>query len=146
MNAPKLAAAVVLALLPSLAGPAVAAPQEIKGKAILDHPCGKVSVEHMAKIHAGKFDEAFALGTPEMLKEWKAVPADQRQMMTEMMQKMTSSEADYKKQIEAGGVLTIDGTKGTLTVTEETKDENGTSKSTQTQNFEIHDKTCLISM
>jgi hypothetical protein len=143
MKTPVLAAAFVLALVPSLAG---AAPQEIKGKAILDHPCGKTSMEHMRLINAGKFDDAFALGTPAMIKEWKAMPADQKKMMTEIMQKMSSPEAEYKAKIEKGGVLTIDGAKATLNITEEVKDENGTSTSVQSQQFEINGKSCLITM
>ena len=35
---------------------------EIKGAAILDHPCGKVAVKHMGLVHAGKMDEATKLG------------------------------------------------------------------------------------
>ena len=142
MRTPILATALVLALTPALA----AAPQEIKGAAILDHPCGKVSVEHMKLINTGKFDDAMKLGSKAMLAEWSKMPADDRKMMTEMMQKMSSTEADYKAAVSKFGVLTVDGAKGTLVVTEEHKDANGTSTSTHSQDFEINGKTCLISM
>ncbi len=55
--------AVLLAGL-AIAGTASAA--DIKGAAILDHPCGKVAVKHMGLMHAGKVDEANKLSTKEM--------------------------------------------------------------------------------
>ncbi len=141
-----LAIAVVLAFTPTLAGTAAAAPQEIKGAAILEHPCGKVSVEHMKLINTGKFDDAMKLGSKAMLAEWNKMPAEDRKMMTEMMQKMSSTEAEYKAAVTKFGVLTVDGAKGTLVVTEEIKEATGTSTSTHSQDFEISGKTCLIGM
>lgn len=38
----------------------------MKGAAILDHLCGKVSIEQMGRVHAGKFDEGNKLTTKEM--------------------------------------------------------------------------------
>ena len=142
MKTPILATAVILAL--ALAGSATA--EEIKGAAILDHPCGKVSVEHMKLINTGKFDDAMKLASKSMLAEWNGMPAEQRKMMTEMMKELSSTEADYKASITKGGVLTVDGAKGNLVVTEEHKDANGTSTSTHSQDFEINGKTCLITM
>ena len=123
---------------------AAAAPQEIKGAAILDHACGKVAVKHMGLIHAGKFDEAMALGNAEMQKQWKALSAEDRKMMTGMMKEMSSTEADFSASIKAHGVLAVDGEKATLTVTEEHKDANGTSTSTHTEKFLIKGTTCTI--
>jgi hypothetical protein len=39
---------------------------QIKGAAILDHPCGKVAVKQMGLLRAGKFDDANRLTTKEM--------------------------------------------------------------------------------
>jgi len=135
-------AAGLLAL--ALAVPAAAAPQEIKGAAILDHACGKASVKHMGLIHAGKFDEAMALGSPSIQAQWKALSAEDKKMMTGMMKEMSSTEADYSASLKSKGVLTVDGETATLTVTEEHKDANGTSTSTHSEKFLIKGASCMI--
>jgi hypothetical protein len=117
---------------------------EIKGAAILDHPCGKVAVKHMGLVHAGKMEEASRLGTPEMQEKWNALPAKDRTMMTEMMKEMSKPEAQFADEIKAGGVLVVDGKSATLTVQQEHKDANGTSSDTLTQNYEIDGGKCLI--
>lgn len=127
--------------LPTLA---LAAPQEIRGAKILEHPCGKLSVQHMGLVHAGKIDEAFALGSKELQAQWKAAPAADRKMMAGMMQATSQTEADYTAAIKAGGVLVVDGATAKLTVTEEKKDANGTMTSTQSQSFSISGTTCTI--
>lgn len=137
---PALAAVVSLCLLPAAAARAA----EIKGAAILDHACGKTSVQQMALVHAGKMEESLKLSTPEMQKEWQAMPADDRKMMSGMMKDMSQSEADYKAAILAGGVLAVDGATATLTVKKEHKDENGSSTETMTQKFVIDAKGCWI--
>ena len=64
---PAILLSALLALAPlGLAGAADAPKTEIKGAAILDHPCGKVAVKQMGLIHAGKFEEANKLTSPEM--------------------------------------------------------------------------------
>lgn len=139
--------AVLLSALLSLASLARAeAPKtEIKGAAILDHPCGKVAVKQMGLIHAGKFDEANKLTTKELQDQWKAMPAKDREMMTGMMKEMSKSEADFAKDIKASGTLTVEGDHGTLTVKQEHKDANGSNTDTMTQNYVIDGKQCLIS-
>jgi len=142
--------AVLLSALLSLtpfarAGAAEAPKTEIKGAAILDHPCGKVAVKQMGLIHAGKFEEANKLTTKEMQDQWKAMPAKDREMMTGMMKEMSKSEADFAKDIKASGTLTVDGSHGTLTVEQEHKDANGSSTEKMTQNYVIDGKQCLIS-
>jgi len=137
-------AAGLAALTLILVVPAAAAPQQIKGAAILDHACGKVAVRHMGLVHAGKFDEAMALGSTDLQKEWKALPAEDRKMMTAMMKETSSTEADFSAAIKAHGVLAVDGDKATLTVTEEHKDANGSSTSTHTEKFLIKGATCTI--
>ncbi len=127
------------------AGAALAAATEIKGAAILDHPCGKVSAKHMALVHAGKMEEAVKLGTKEMQDQWKAMSADDRKMMTGMMKEMSQSDADYAAAVKAGGVLSVDGKNATLTMKTEHKDANGTSSETFTQKFAIDGTSCLIS-
>lgn len=136
----------LLSLTPlALAGAAEAPKTEIKGAAILDHPCGKVAVKQMGLIHAGKFEEANKLTTKEMQDQWKAMPAKDREMMTGMMKEMSRSEADFAKDIKAFGILTVEGDHATLTVKQEHKDENGSGTDTMTQNYVIDGKTCLIS-
>src|SRR5947199_3035324 len=136
----------LLSLAPlALAGAAEAPKTEIKGAAILDHPCGKVAVKQMGLIHAGKFDEANKLTTKEMQEQWKAMPAKDREMMTGVMKEMSKSEADFAKDIEASGTLTVEGDHATLTVKQEHKDANGSSTDTMTQNYVIDGNKCLIS-
>src|SRR5215831_9042786 len=99
-----------------LCSSAAAAGTEIKGAAILDHPCGKVSVKQMGLAHAGKMEEANKLTTKEMQEQWKAMPANDRTMMSGMMQAMSETEEDYAVPIKSIEVLVIDGMNTTLTV------------------------------
>jgi serine protease inhibitor ecotin len=125
-------------------GRAGAAPIEIKGAAILDHPCGKVAVKHMGLAHAGKMDEATRLDTQEMQDKWKSMPAADRKMMSEMMKEMSKTEAQLSADIKAGGVLAVDGNSGTLTIKREHKDANGSSTETWTQRYVIDGAKCLV--
>jgi hypothetical protein len=118
---------------------------EIRGDAILKHACGKVALQHMELIHAGKFDEATRLGTPEMQTQWKALPADDRAKMSEMMKELSVSKEQLSADIRTGGTLAIDGKNGTLTVTQKKKDANGSSTSTLTQHYALDGTTCRIS-
>lgn len=137
--------AVLLSLVAlSLAPLNAAVAKEVKGAAILDHACGKTSVQQMALVHAGKMEESLKLSTPEMQAEWNAMPADDKKMMSGMMKDMAQSEADYKAAIQAGGVLVVDGASATLTVKKEHKDANGSSTETMTQKFVIDAKGCWI--
>ena len=136
----------LLFLAPFASAFAAEAPKtEIKGAAILDHPCGKVAVKHMGLVHAGKMEEASRLGTPEMQEKWKALPAKDRTMMTEMMKEMSKPETQFADEIKAGGVLVVDGKSATLTVKQEHKDANGPSSDTLTQNYVLDGGKCLIS-
>ena len=141
--------AVLLSALLSLAplgraGAAETPKTEIKGAAILDHPCGKIAVKQMGLIHVGKFEEANKLTTKEMQEQWKAMPAKDRGMMTGMMKEMSKSEADFAKEIKAFGVLAVEGDHATLTLKQEHKDANGSSTDTMTQNYVIDGDKCLI--
>jgi hypothetical protein len=134
-----------LALFLTLLGSAQASPKtEVKGAAILDHPCGKVAIKHMGLIHDGKFEEATKLGTKEMQDQWKAMPADQRKMMTELMKATSEPSAQLASEIKAGGLLVVEGTGATVTVKKEHKDANGTTSETWTQNYVVDKGTCLI--
>src|SRR5215471_9219379 len=117
--------------LAMLSGPALAG-TEIKGAAILDHPCGKVAVKQMGLLHAGKVEEANKLTTKEMQEQWKAMPASDRTMMSGMMKAMSQTEDQYAADIKSNGVLKVDGQNATLTVKKTTKDKNGTSTETMT--------------
>jgi len=140
-----LVSATLLSFLLCATATAAQAKSEIKGAAILDHPCGKVAVKQMGLTHAGKFDEANKLSTKEMQDQWKAMPAKDRTMMSGMMKDMSETEEQYTADIKAGGVLVIDGQDATLTVQKKTKDANGTSTSTITQKFKLDGGQCLIS-
>ncbi len=118
---------------------------ELKGAAILNHPCGKVAVKQMGLTHAGNFDEANKLTTKEMQDQWKSMPAKDRTMMSGMMKEMSETEEQYSADIKANGLLVIDGQDATLTVQKKTKDANGTSTSTTTQKFKLDGGKCLIS-
>jgi len=118
---------------------------EIQGAAILDHPCGKVAVKHMGLVHAGKLEEAAKLGTQEMQDGWKALPADDRKMMTEMMKATSKSGEQFSAEIKAGGLLVVEGKSATLTVKQDHKDANGTSSETLTQRYVLDGATCRIS-
>src|SRR5262245_60125486 len=84
------------------------AASEVKGAAILDHPCGKVSVKQMGLVHAGKMAEANQLTTKEMQEQWKAMPEKDKTMMSGMMKEMSQTEAAYAAAIKANGVLVVD--------------------------------------
>jgi hypothetical protein len=133
----------VLPLL--LYGAAASGKSEVKGAAILDHPCGKVAVKQMGLAHAGKMDEANKLSTKEMQGQWKAMPAKDRAMMTGMMKEMSSTEEQFSNDVKANGLLVVDGQAATLTVQKKTKDKNGTVTSTTTQNFKLDGGQCLVS-
>jgi hypothetical protein len=124
---------------------AASAKSEIKGAAILDHPCGKTSVKQMGLTHAGKMEEANKLTTKEMQDQWKAMPAKDKTMMSGMMKEMSQTEDQYAADIKANGVLVVDGPTAMLTVKKTTKDKSGSSTSTMTQNFKIDGSTCLVS-
>lgn len=131
------------AILSGFAGMALAK-SEIKGAAILDTACGKVAVKQMGLVHDGKMDEANMLSTKEMQEQWKAMPAKDRTMMSGMMKETSQTSDQYAAAIKANGVLVVDGAAATLTVKKTTKDKNGSSTETITQNFKIDGAQCLI--
>ena len=135
----------VLSVALFLIAGAVSAKSEIKGAAILDHPCGKTSVKQMGLIHAGKMEEGNKLTTKEMQDQWKAMPAKDKTMMSGMMKEMSQTEDQYSADIKANGVLVVDGSNAVLTVKKTTKDKSGSSTSTMTQNFKIDGNQCLVS-
>ena len=130
--------------LAMLAGPALAG-TEIKGAAILDHPCGKVAVKQMGLLHAGKVEEANKLTTKEMQEQWKAMHTSDRPMMSGMMKATSQTEDQYAADIKSAGVLAVDGQNATLTVKKTVKNKDGSSTSTMTQNFKLDGSQCLVS-
>ena len=136
----------VLVLVLAPLGRAQASPRtEVKGAAILDHPCGKVAVQHMGLVHDGKMEEATKLGTKEMQDGWQAMPAKDRTMMTGMMKEMSESTAQFSGEIKASGLLVVEGAGATLTITKVHKDANGSSSETWTQKYALDNGRCLIS-
>lgn len=137
--------AVTIALLASQAGMiSASSAEEIRGAAILEHPCGQVSVKHMGLVNEGRMDEALQLSTPEMQAEWNAMPAEDQAMISGMLQAMSQSAEDYAADVEAHGVLAIEGDSGTLTVEKVTEDETGTATMTMSQSFQIDGDNCAI--
>jgi hypothetical protein len=137
--------AVAFALLAAQAGiVATASAQEITGAAILEHPCGQVSVKHMGLVHEGRMDEALQLSTPDMQAEWNAMPAEDQTMISGMLQAMSQSAEDYAADVEAYGVLVIDGEAGTLTLEKVIEDASGTSTMSMSQGFQIDGDNCAI--
>ena len=139
----------VSAVLPFMlcGGPAEPASDksEVKGAAILDHPCGQVAVKQMGLLHAGKFDEANKLSTKDMQDRWKAMPAKDRSMMSSMAKDMSQTEGDFAADIKRNGVLVVSDPVATLTVQKTIKDANGTSTSTMTQHFKLTGGACAVS-
>jgi len=118
---------------------------DVKGAAILDTPCGKVAIRQMGLLHAGKFDEANKLSTREMQDQWKAMPAKDRAMMSDMSKEMSQTEEQYAADIRTSGVLAVNGQAATLTVRKTAKNANGSTTSTTTQEFRINGSECLVS-
>jgi hypothetical protein len=148
MNQRRFKTLCIVAALPLIlcaSGVSAAGKTEIKGAAILDHPCGKVAVKQMGLVHAGNMEEANKLSTQEMQEQWKAMPAKDRTMMQGMMKDMSMTSDRYANEIKANGVLVVDGPAGTLTVKKSAKDANGTSTSTTTQEFKIAGNECMVS-
>ena len=77
------------------------AKSELKGQAILDHPCGKVSVKQMGLAHDGKMEEANKLTTKKMQEHWKSKPAKAKAMMSGKMKEMSQAESAYPAYIKA---------------------------------------------
>lgn len=121
-----------LLTLVTLALPAAAEKAELKGAALMAHPATKVALENMALMHAGKIDEAVKMGTKAMQADWKALPDEDRKMMSEMMQHFAVPDAEFRAEVEKFGKLTIDGDMATLLVEKTTKDENSSGTETKT--------------
>lgn len=139
-----ISAGIVLMFAVQLETAAKAAATKVTGAAILQHPCGQVSVRHMVLVHGGKTEEAFRLGTPDMQAQWKALPAKEREMMAAMMRSMSQTRKDYEADINRFGVLTIDGSAATLKITKTRRDASGSSTETLTQSFQIDGSRCAI--
>ena len=133
-----------LALLLAL-GDAAAAKSEIKGAAILEHACGKTAIKHMGLVHAGNMIEAVKLGTPEVQKQWSAMPEHDRLGMSIKMNYVSLAEPDFLAAIKASGLLVVEAPNATLTVTKERKGIDGTVTPTITQNYRIDGPGCRIS-
>ncbi|HSM26471.1 MAG TPA: hypothetical protein VK855_00025 [Thioalkalivibrio sp.] len=118
--------------------------EEIRGSAILEHPCGQVAVKHMGLVSEGKMDEAMQLSTPEMQAEWSAMPEEDRLMLAEMLQAMSQMAGDFAADIEAHGVLVIEGDSGVLTLDKVIQDASGTSTMTMSQGYQIDGANCAI--
>jgi hypothetical protein len=99
----------------------------------------------MGLVNAGKMAEAVKLGTKEMQDEWNKMPKEDRDMMSGMMKEMSKTAEQFSADIKAHGVLSVDGNKATLTVTQEEKSGSGTTTSTMSQEYRIDGASCLIS-
>lgn len=135
---------VSLVAVAATAAPA-SANSQLKGAAILDHPCGKVGVQQMGYLHTGDFDAANRLSTPDIQQRWQAMPARDRAMMADMAKSMSPSSDQYAADIRRNGLLVVDGAQAVLTVKTTHKDAQGSSTSTSTQNFRFDGRQCLVS-
>ena len=142
---PNLCRSTVLPVVLCVAAGSAYGATEIKGAAILDHPCGKVAVKQVGLVHAGKFDEANKLSTKEMQQQWDAMPAKDKADMSGMAKAMSPTQEQFTASIKAGGVLVVDGPSATLTTKTTTKDANGSSTETTTQKFRVTGSECLVS-
>lgn len=131
-------------MLCGLAGAAYAA-TEIKGAAILDHPCGKVAVKQVGLLHDGKFEEANKLSTKEMQAQWSAMPAKDKKEMSGFAKMMSPTSEQFAATVKAGGVLVVNGDAASLTTKTTTKDANSSSTDTTTQSFRLSGGECLVS-
>jgi hypothetical protein len=61
------------------------------------------AAKHMGLVHAGKIDEAIKLGTKEAQDWWKAKPDADRNMDSEMMKKISLTEAQFSAEIKVAG-------------------------------------------
>ena len=94
------------------ASAASGAATEVKGAAILDHACGQLTVKHMDLVHAGKMDEAVKLATPEMQAEWKAMAAEEREMVFSTILRVSRSaqrRSAAQSAAAAAGALSANG-------------------------------------
>lgn len=132
----------VLAGAMLLAAPVAAA--ELRGAAILRHPCGNVALRYMELVHAGRFEEAIQLGTSAMRSEWLAIPAAERGFMQELMKLMAQDPTAYAADLEAHGLLEVNGNTATLTVSKPYRMEGGRGTETLTQRFLIEGNACAI--
>lgn len=142
---PVLFVSIVLPLVSVAAAGTASAKSEIKGAAILDHPCGKVAVKQMGFAHAGNIEEANKLSTREMQDQWKAMPEKDRTVMSGMMKEMSPTEAQFSADIKSNGVLVVNGPSANLTVKKFSKDKSATSTETMTQSFRIDGSRCVVS-
>ena len=134
---------IVLPIMFSGSAGAAWAKSEIKGAAILNHPCGKAAVKQMGLVHAGKMDEANKLTTKHMQDQGEAMPAKDREMMSGMAKMMSVTEEQFASDIKANGALVIDGQAATRTVKSTTK--NSTSTNTMEQDYKLNGDECLMS-
>jgi hypothetical protein len=73
------------------------------------------------------------------------MPESDRAMMAGMMKEMSQTEAQFTADIKSGGLLVVDGPAATLTVKRVTKDANGSSTSTMTQEYAVDGSGCKVS-
>lgn len=125
-------------------GAATGPGRTLTGAAILDHPCGKVSVKQMGLIHAGNADAAVALGTPELQQEWRALPADERTELLGLMGALSQSAEDHAADIAAHGRLAVTGDTATLTIIKSRREPDVSSTETFTQRFSLNGTGCAI--
>jgi hypothetical protein len=128
-----------LLALVTLALPASAEKAELKGAALMAHPATKVALENMALMHAGKIDDAVKMGTKAMQADWKALPDEDRKMMSEMMQHFAVPDAEFRAEVEKFGTLTVDGDKASLVVEKKTQDDSSNSTETKTIRLMMED-------
>ena len=91
-------------------------PVTLKGKAILEHPAGKVMVEAGRLLKAGKAAEVRKGASKEVREEWAAMsPAEQKEE-TARLQERAPEPAAFEADIVRVGEMVVDGERARLSI------------------------------
>ena len=95
---------------------AASEPVTLKGKAILEHPAGKVIVEAGRLLKAGKAAEVRKGASKEVREEWAAMsPAEQKEE-TARLQERAPEPAAFEADIARVGEMVVDGERARLSI------------------------------
>jgi hypothetical protein len=98
----------------------------------------------MGLIHKGKADEAVALDAPDLQREWRDLPPQERATLAGVMRAISQSAEAHAANIAAHGRLTVAGDSVTLTATKSQRDASGSSSETFTQHFRLDQSHCAV--
>ena len=93
----------------ALSAQETAMPTQMTGKAILDHPAGKATLEAAKLLRAGKLAEVRKNSAREVRDEWAGMPADEQREETERLRERAPEPKTLAEDIARNGVLTFYG-------------------------------------